>query len=254
MNYITSSFRKYITKGICAKVGNVTDEKVMLMFVRTYEIDISSSERCKKEDTLEQCVKRFKNINDIFTRKRKNIKINSDALLVSPADGLFTFYMGDVPNNIKIKSHKVYRILIGYKNLIKKFSKAMTMIFRLRPEDYHRFHFPIDGIIKKIIPVEGDYFSMGKDVYDVNKRVILIISSKSMEVCMVLVGALCVGSIILTAKMGKRYKKGDEIGYFMLGGSGIVMFVNHVQMIRKVREFKVREFKVREIKVGNKIL
>jgi phosphatidylserine decarboxylase len=61
---------------------------------------------------------------------------------------------------------------------------------------------------------------------------------------MVLVGALCVGSIILTAKMGKKYMKGDEIGYFMLGGSGIVMFVNKISITHKAGE----------IKVGNKIL
>ena len=47
-------------------------------------------------------------------------------------------------------------------------------------------------------------------------------------VAYVAVGAMMVGSIVLTVKEGTCVKKGDEIGYFAFGGSTIIVASQNV--------------------------
>lgn len=43
------------------------------------------------------------------------------------------------------------------------------------------------------------------------------------KVAVVCVGAMLVGSIIITAKVGSELKRADEMGYFAFGGSTLVV-------------------------------
>ena len=57
---------------------------------------------------------------------------------------------------------------------------------RLAPQDYHRFHAPVDGVVGKIRPVAGTYYTVNPmairdrdiDVFTDNKRVVMTIRSQ----------------------------------------------------------------------------
>ncbi len=62
------------------------------------------------------------------------------------------------------------------------------------------------------------------DVYTENVRHVTYINSdKFKRVAMVCVGAMMVGSIVLTSELGQRVKRMDEHGYFAFGGSTILL-------------------------------
>ena len=103
------------------------------------------------------------------------------------------------------------------------------MICRLAPQDYHRFHSPVNGQLVKIDPIPGQYFTVNPmavrqnvDVYTENVRVIYYFETDFGGVAMVAIGAMLVGSIRTTRELG-RIQKGDEIGYFAFGGSTLVV-------------------------------
>ncbi|KAJ7606117.1 phosphatidylserine decarboxylase-domain-containing protein [Mycena polygramma] len=106
-------------------------------------------------------------------------------------------------------------------------------IFRLAPADYHRFHSPIDGTIEKIVKITGQYYTVNPqavnepnfDVFTANVRQILYITHEQTgkTVAFVAIGALLVGSIEWTKKVGDKIKRGEELGFFKYGGSTVVV-------------------------------
>lgn len=104
-------------------------------------------------------------------------------------------------------------------------------IFRLAPQDYHRFHCPCDCVVGAVTVIEGQYYTVNPmairstiDVYCENVRVIVPLISKEFGVIYyTCIGAMMVGSTVLTVKEGDRLARGDEIGFFKFGGSTICM-------------------------------
>jgi len=118
-----------------------------------------------------------------------------------------------------------------YKDEAPKYNGGALGVFRLAPQDYHRFHVPVDGKIGPMTYISGEYYTVNPqairttlDVYGENARKIVTIDSpiygRVMAVC---VGAMMVGSIITTVNEGAEVKRGDEFGYFAFGGSTIVL-------------------------------
>jgi phosphatidylserine decarboxylase len=115
--------------------------------------------------------------------------------------------------------------------LAQEFEGGSLAIFRLAPQDYHRFHSPVDGTVESVTPIDGTYYTVNPmavqdtiDVFTENKRVVVVIKSPTYgKVAFVCIGAMMVGSIQFTGgKVGTVLKKGDEIGYFAFGGSTVV--------------------------------
>lgn len=106
-------------------------------------------------------------------------------------------------------------------------------IFRLAPQDYHRFHSPVDGTIVDIEFIEGQYYTVNPmairstiDVYGENVRVVICIETERFDkIFCVFVGAMMVGSVKMNVELGDRVKKGNDIGYFAFGGSTILTIV-----------------------------
>mmetsp|Transcript_26232 Transcript_26232/g.65933 ORF Transcript_26232/g.65933 Transcript_26232/m.65933 type:complete len:193 (+) Transcript_26232:1613-2191(+) len=110
--------------------------------------------------------------------------------------------------------------------LAQVFQGGSMAVFRLAPQDYHRFHFPVSGTLLSATPVPGHLYTVNPiavnatDIFTVNKRTVCIIKSPIFgKVAFVCIGATLVGSIVLTAEVGKTFAKGDEMGYFAFGGS-----------------------------------
>ncbi|KAK3828227.1 MAG: phosphatidylserine decarboxylase-domain-containing protein [Benniella sp.] len=122
--------------------------------------------------------------------------------------------------------------LLDDADLAKKFDGGSLVIFRLAPQDYHRFHIPVAGQLSPPHEIDGALYTVNPmairrtlDVYGENKRVVNTIESDEFgTVAYVSIGAMMVGSIVLTtAKEGQQVKRMDEHGYFAFGGSTIVV-------------------------------
>lgn len=107
------------------------------------------------------------------------------------------------------------------------------VIFRLAPQDYHRFHAPVDGVVGAPKRIEGEYYTVNPmairsaiDVYGENTRVIIPLHTELFgTVYVVAIGAMMVGSVLLSVTEGQRIARGDELGYFQFGGSTLVLLV-----------------------------
>lgn len=105
-------------------------------------------------------------------------------------------------------------------------------IFRLAPQDYHRWHTPISGKILSIVDVPGTLMTVNPmainenlNVYTQNKRSICYLqpTGGGNPVLIVAIGAMLVGSIKWHVKTGQTLKKGEEMGEFRYGGSTVLM-------------------------------
>lgn len=121
-----------------------------------------------------------------------------------------------------------------------KTSLGTLIICRLAAQDYHRFHSPVKGCVKMIKEIDGDYLTVNpisverSNVFTQNKRVIILIESELFgNVYAVAVGATMVGSIRLSVTVGTEVEVMQEIGYFQMGGSTIVLLCEKELDIRK---------------------
>ncbi len=113
----------------------------------------------------------------------------------------------------------------------RRFVSGSMLIARLCPTDYHRFHFPCDGVPSKAKLINGSYFSVSPialrkklSILNENKRVITEMETKQFgNVLCIEIGATFVGSVHQTHVPEKPVNKGDEKGYFEFGGSCIVL-------------------------------
>lgn len=127
------------------------------------------------------------------------------------------------------------------KNLLKSPALAKALgpnpalaIFRLAPQDYHRFHAPVTGRLESLKHIPGDYYTVNPqavnerfDVFTANARSVLALKTdigerKDLTVAIVAVGALLVGSIGWDKKVEETINKGEGLGYFQYGGSTII--------------------------------
>jgi len=104
-------------------------------------------------------------------------------------------------------------------------------------DDYHRYHVPVAGTVKEIRNISGKvYMDVSRnaagdldvvdgDTYQFNQeRGLIVIDSPEAGLVAVLpIGMSFVSSVNLSAQVGDELRKGDEFGYFMFGGSDIVM-------------------------------
>ncbi|MGI9526428.1 MAG: phosphatidylserine decarboxylase [Weeksellaceae bacterium] len=157
--------------------------------------------------------------------------------LVSPGDGrLLAFEKLDEVNEFYVKgiSFTLNEFLLN-DELANQFKNHALIILRLSPEDYHRFHFPFEGIPTETTRINGKYYSVspialarnfGK-VFTENKREYAIVKTENHgEMLIAPVGATMVGSIIETYQPNTEVQKGQEMGYFAFGGSTIVLLVD----------------------------
>lgn len=185
-------------------------------------------------------VEQFKNFNEFFYRALKPdarpcSAPNNPRIIVSPADcRSVVFNAIDDATRIWIKGREfsVERLLgNAYPQDAHRYKNGSLGIFRLAPQDYHRFHVPVDGIMNPPKLIEGEYYTVNPmairsalDVYGENIRVIVPIDSVAHgRVMVVCVGAMMVGSTVITRKAGEEVKRAEELGYFKFGGSTIVL-------------------------------
>jgi phosphatidylserine decarboxylase len=185
-------------------------------------------------------LEKFKNFNEFFFRALKPDARPCSApddprVIVSPADSRTVVFdkMEDATRIwVKGRDYSVEKLLgDAYPLDAKRYKNGALGIFRLAPQDYHRFHVPVDGILGTPKLIEGEYYTVNPmairsalDVYGENVRVIVPIDSvahgRVMYIC---IGAMMVGSTVITRKGGEKVKRAEELGYFKFGGSTILL-------------------------------
>tara|TARA_R110002049_G_scaffold72490_7_gene187469 strand:+ start:9462 stop:10394 length:933 start_codon:yes stop_codon:yes gene_type:complete len=196
-------------------------------FIETYGLDANEFERRPDE---------FANFNEFFFRKLKPesrpIDPRPDSI-VFPADGRH-LCVPDLSNRdgLFVKGQMFeLATLLGDKGLAKRFGGGSLLLSRLCPVDYHRFHFPVSGIVGGTRLIDGPLFSVNPialrqniEILATNKRTISVIETESCgTVLQMEIGATCVGSICQTYQPGATIQKGDEKGYFRFGGSSTIV-------------------------------
>jgi phosphatidylserine decarboxylase len=122
----------------------------------------------------------------------------------------------------------------------------------LAPYNYHRIHMPCDGVLRATRYVPGQLFSVNAatartvpDLFARNERVVCDFDTDDGPLCLVLVGALFVGSIetvyageinpppgrggrmrVIDAGVGRAFKRGEELGRFNMGSTVILLTGN----------------------------
>jgi len=192
--------------------------------------------RINMDEALLEKPEEYSSFNDFFTRQLKpgsRMIDKNPTTVVSPADGRILVYP-IIENGqliqVKGKTSSISAIL-GSDELADPFVGGSAAVIRLAPSDYHRFHFPVDGIPVKASLIKGNYYSVNpcalkkvEHVYSQNKRMVTMIHSfKLGKIGMVEVGATMVGSIVQTYYPGAPVSKGTEKGYFQFGGSTVLL-------------------------------
>lgn len=195
-------------------------------FIEQYGLDVSE---------FASPVAEFRSFNEFFTRRldpsARPVQAD-DAALVFPADGrhlVFPHVSLAKPAYVKSCAFDLERF-VGSAELAKAYRQGSMLISRLCPTDYHRFHFPVGGIASAPSRIDGQLFSVSPiglervtTTFLDNKRWVTTITSERWGVVtFVEVGATAVGSVVHTAGAGP-VEKGAEKGYFLFGGSTVVV-------------------------------
>ena len=210
----------------------------------------------------------FSSFDDFFTRKLKpgarKIDFSKNSF-VAPADSNLLI-IPEIKNETRffVKSKKFcLKTFLGDEKIAQEFAGGILFIFRLTPHDYHRFHFPCDGIPQKTVFLNGSLESVHPIAYKAglmplqeNERYRTVIKTDLFgKMVFVSVGAMLVGKVTNTYEENKPHKKGDEIGYFSYGGSTVIVLLkpNSIKITREdILENSKNNIETK-VKLGQKI-
>ncbi|XP_015691084.2 phosphatidylserine decarboxylase proenzyme 2 [Oryza brachyantha] len=189
-------------------------------------------------DEVKDPLESFKTFNEFFIRQLKPgarpiASYEEDTIATCAADSrLMAFSSVDESTRLWIKGRKFsIEGLLGNDLHSNAFCNGSLVIFRLAPQDYHRFHVPVSGTLEKFVEIPGCLYTVNPiavnskycNVFTENKRVVSIISTSEFgKVAFVAIGATMVGSITFLKEKGDHVRKGDEFGYFSFGGSTVI--------------------------------
>jgi phosphatidylserine decarboxylase len=152
-----------------------------------------------------------------------------------------------IPEITVKKTHKFANVedLLQESEYKSVFANGTFIHYFLGPYSYHRFHTPVAGILRECYPVRGLVYldveitgsqfnapdsSQGGYEFSQARGVVTIDTKNSPYgdigiVGIVPIGMCQVSSVNMTAKPGSNVLKGDEFGYFLFGGSDIIVLL-----------------------------
>ena len=201
-------------------------------FIKKYNIDMNGHSGS------------YKSFAEFFARAKDKDSVffpSEPEVLGSPCEGVLSAYVDiDPQKTISAKgSHFSLAELFADEDMAKAYEGGTMIKIRLVPSDYHRAHFFDDGVVTDSKLVNGALLSVNPlavrsmaRLYCVNKRAVVSFSSKNFgDVVFVEVGATFVGSIVHSFEVGKPVERGQEAGYFLPGGSLIMMFFKKGEVV-----------------------
>lgn len=216
--------RKVVSRGYGYLQSTPRSKQKIPKFVDQFQIDMSEYE-----------VRDYTSFNDFFIRKFKAGLRPFDAdprRLPAPAEARYLAFRAiNDSTGFPIKGMTLrYPQLLNFHKLAPRFEGGPALIARLCPTDYHRFHYPDDGKTleslragTKLYSVSPFALQMKGDILESNERVITFLETENFGLlAYVEVGALFVGKIV-QSHCDEGFKRGDEKGHFLFGGSTVVV-------------------------------
>jgi len=212
------------------------------------------------QEAADEDIENYPHFNAFFTRalKPEARPIDSTAnAWCSPADGVVSQSQtihGKTLIQAKCHEYSLDALLGGDIEYAKHFINGDSAVIYLSPKDYHRIHMPVDAKLVSMTYVPGDLFAVNpttvrnvEGLFARNERLIIRFENEHGVFCLIMVGAIFVGSMETVwqgkitpdyqptiqhwdyQKEGLSYSKGDEIGRFNMG-STVVLLSPHGKM------------------------
>ena len=179
----------------------------------------------------------FQSFNDFFIRRlspgARPVARNPKAL-VAPADSRLKVFHLEDDTTLRIKGVSLTLAqLIDRSTVPEQFAGGHCLQFRLAPRDYHRFGYIEDGVQSPVHAIGGRLYSVSPlalrhmpAIWAENYRHWCIIETRTMgPILQIEVGATVVGSIVQHRFDGGYCTRGEEKGYFQMGGSTVLMIM-----------------------------
>jgi phosphatidylserine decarboxylase len=180
---------------------------------------------------------------DFFTRKLKDgaRPFSQDPkVLMSPCDGRLFSSVLNKNNLLPVKGVAcTLAELLPREGNLSGFHGGQALVFRLAPMDTHRFCYIDEGVQEQVRTEPGCLHSVnplslqrGYRVYASNCRQYAKLETRNFgSLLCIEVGALTVGTIRQNKPQGGPFRKGEEMGWFEIGGSTIIL----IFMVGRVR-------------------
>ena len=227
-----------------ARLGRLTTA-IIRWFVRRYQVNM--------QEAADADIASYVSFNAFFTRALKaGVRPIAVSDYVCPVDGAVSqcgAIEGDQIFQAKGHSYTTTALLAGDATLARQFHGGVFATLYLSPRDYHRIHMPCDGILRRMVYVPGDLFSVNPataravpGLFARNERVVCVFDSPVGSFVLVLVGATIVGSVATVwhgvvnpprsravrawdyAAGAVELRQGEEMGRFLLGSTVVMLF------------------------------
>jgi phosphatidylserine decarboxylase len=185
---------------------------------------------------VEKPIEAYDSIDEFFSRRLRPGSRPVDPKpehLLSPCDGrAFAWQRLDDGRVVVKATRTTVAEIIGDAATAAEFTHAAVLLVRLAAADYHRCHFPADGIAHAPHAVGSRLHSVHPIALEAgapsfaNYRVRTRLDTDAFgPVLIVEIGALTVGSIMQTFSPS-RVSRGQEKSYFRFGGSALMMLAH----------------------------
>jgi phosphatidylserine decarboxylase len=191
----------------------------------------------------------WRSYNDFFHREIKPAarpisSPKNPKVIVSANDGSVSTIARRVKRSdefwLKGQPYSLVNMLNGDEGYVEQFVGGDVFQSFLSGANYHRWHSPIDGVVRKVELVDALMFSdleavnpdpgaatndLGYET-SVNTRGLVYVESKDPvigTVCVMPVGITEISSVRFSVKKGETVRKGQELGYFSYGGSTLAL-------------------------------
>lgn len=205
----------------------------------------------------------YASYDSFITRKidpaRRPIADNPDALIAVADAGLLAYSVtGDGRISVKQSSYTITELLRD-PDLAAMYDEGTCLVFRLGTEDYHRYCFVDDGKVVRTNSINGVLHSVQPiswkryKTFSENYREYSVIETANFgTVVTVEVGAILVGKINNYDVTSCR--RGQEKGYFSLGGSVIVCLLKPgaVKIDPDIMEYSRKQIETK-VRLGEKV-
>jgi phosphatidylserine decarboxylase len=209
-------------------------------------------------DALQPDPYAYASFNAFFTRELRpgaRPVVEAVTALASPVDGTVS-QMGRIESGLLLQAKGMQyscEALLADASARERYGAGSFACLYLAPYNYHRIHMPFDGALRATRYVPGKLFSVNAataravpDLFARNERVVCEFDTGHGPLCLVLVGALFVGSIetvyageinppsirgtgavrTLDAGVGRKFRRGEELGRFNMG-STVILLAGH---------------------------
>ncbi|RKR80953.1 phosphatidylserine decarboxylase [Mucilaginibacter gracilis] len=217
--------RRFISKSYGRVMDGKRSLKQIPKFIEHYKLDVNE---------IKRPLSSFKSFNDFFIRELKPEARPIDMVaehLISAADSRLMIWDLSKAEQLPVKGYW-YKLndLVKDKALEQEYAGGWCYMYRLAPQDFHRYGYIDNGKQEQVRKIKGILHSVNrialaetKSVMAKNYRELTVLHTENFgKVIHIEVGALFVGKIVQRYNSAYTFKRGEEKGWFEFGGSTVI--------------------------------